>query len=405
LSTLRDRGNPTPIHARWKGRPLNPYGARDGFYAAYAARSGSYAARAGNNGGPARLTPIAGPLFSNEVVSSGAKVELLLDLNPESERWRLRTMFLLSILAHLALVGLLLGASSMIERHERVLALEAENEPPPKPVFLVLPPDLAKKLLEQRQANILSDQNRQAQGKAPVIMPKAPPLAYSRGNTPVPQVAGGGAKPAPKPVPPAPPAPKPAPANPERAQTAPPKPPQQDGTLKLEDVPKPPALSNPQLAMATPEEAIQQSVQAAVQGRAQGRIPGPGDSNAQFNNPYSNFSIGQVQVLSDTQGVDFGPYLRQVIEIVRRNWYGLMPESARLGQKGRVQLDFQIMRDGSVPKGEPATSASSGSIALDQAAKSAIDLSNPFQPLPHEYKGNDLKLRFIFLYNLGSGPE
>ena len=160
-----------------------------------------------------------------------------------------------------------------------------------------------------------------------------------------------------------------------------------------------------QLAMASPDEAIQRSLQAAVQGRAQGRIPGPGDSGAQFNNPYSNFSIGQVQVLSDTQGVDFGPYLRQVIEIVRRNWYGLMPESARLGQKGRVQLDFQILRNGSVPTPEPYTSASSGSLSLDQAAISAIHLANPFPPLPREYKGNDLKLRFIFLYNLGYGSQ
>ncbi|HUI41871.1 MAG TPA: cell envelope integrity protein TolA [Terriglobia bacterium] len=327
-------------------------------------------------------------------------LNLLLDLDPETERWRLRTMFLLSILAHLALVGLLFAASGMIRRHQQLMELEAENEPPPQPTFLVLPPDLAKRLQQQRQANITSDQNRQAQGKAPVVTPTAPPLAYSRGNSTMPEVADGGGKTAPQP--PAPPAPKPSAGGGSPTQS-PPQPQHQDA-LKLEDVQKP-AASNMHLAVASPEEAIQQSLQAAARGRAQGRIPGPGDSSAQFNNPYSNFSIGDVQVLSDTQGVDFGPYLRQVIEIVRKNWYGMMPESARLGQKGRVQLDFQILKDGNVPTPQPFTSASSGSMSLDQAAISAIHLANPFPPLPREFKGNDLKLRFIFLYNLGYGPQ
>jgi TonB family protein len=157
------------------------------------------------------------------------------------------------------------------------------------------------------------------------------------------------------------------------------------------------------LALATPEEAIQQSLQAAARSsRAQGRTPGPGDSLGQFNNPNSNFSVEGPMILSDTQGVDFGPYLARIVQVVRQNWYHLMPESARLGQKGRVALQFAIQKDGRVLEVDPVVS--SGSNALDGAAKAAIDLSIPFPPLPEEFRGNDLKLRFIFLYNLGYGP-
>jgi len=36
----------------------------------------------------------------------------------------------------------------------------------------------------------------------------------------------------------------------------------------------------------------------------------------------------QVKVLSDTMGVDFRPYLDQVIKTVRQTWYSVIPESA-----------------------------------------------------------------------------
>ena len=32
-----------------------------------------------------------------------------------------------------------------------------------------------------------------------------------------------------------------------------------------------------------------------------------------------------------------------------RNWESIMPESARMGEQGRVQLTFRILRDGAVP--------------------------------------------------------
>lgn len=327
-------------------------------------------------------------------------LHLVLELEAESARWRRRTFFLLSILLHIVLVGLLFAASGWIRHHAELMELEAEAKPPERPTFLFMPPDLLKRLKQEPKTNILSDQNRRAQGKAPIVTPSAPPLAYSPGRSPLPEIAGGG-----KPTPPAPPAPAPAPPKAAAAGGVPaPPPPKQDdaNALKLEDVPKP-SGSNSQLALSTPGEAIQQSLEAAARGRAAGQYSGPGDSPGQFNNPYSNFSTAGPMILSDTRGVDFGPYLARIVYTVRQNWYAVIPESARLGEKGRVALDFDIQKDGSVP--DIDTAASSGSDPLDRAARAGIRASLPFPPLPPQFTGNHLRLRFIFLYNLGYGPQ
>jgi TonB family protein len=327
-------------------------------------------------------------------------VNLLIELEPEAERWRLRTVFLLSILAHLVLLALLYAGSGYIRHQQELLALEAQNKPP-EPMFLYMPPDLLKKLQQKPKTPILSDKDRLAQGKAPVVVPRAPELPYSKGNTRLPEVAGGHPKVTTPPAPPPQPKPQPKSENGNEQAKAAPKP--SDDGIKLEDVPKP-AASPGHLALALPQDDIQQSLQdAARASRAQGRIPGPGDSLGQFSNPNSSFSLEGPMILSDTQGVDFGPYLARIVAVVRRNWYTMMPESARLGQRGRVAWDFAIQKDGSVPGLEMVVG--SGANALDEAAKSAIDLSTPFPPLPTEFKGKELRLRFIFLYNLGYGPQ
>jgi TonB family protein len=329
------------------------------------------------------------------VPSVSENVNLLVELDPESARWRFRAIFLLCILSYLVVAALLTGVSNMMRRHAELVALEEQSKPP-ETTFLLLPPDILKRM-QPPKTNTLSDQNRVARGRAPIVTPQAPPQAYSKGKSPLPEIAGGGKPAAAPPAPPEPPAPKPS-----TGGGSPPAPQQKDDALKLEDVPKP-ASSPGHLAMASPEEAIQQSLQAAMQGRARTPAMGPGDSMGQFNNPNSNFSIPGAQILSDTQGVDFGPYLARIIYMVRQNWYAVIPESARLGQKGRVMLDFDIQKDGAVPGVDLA--ASSGAEPLDRAAEAAINASIPFPPLPSEFHGNHLKLRFIFLYNLGYGAQ
>ncbi len=107
--------------------------------------------------------------------------------------------------------------------------------------------------------------------------------------------------------------------------------------------------------------------------------------------------MGPMEVLTDTMGVDFGPYLNRVLYDVRERWYQLIPESASF-KRGWVTIEFVIMKDGSV-QGLKITD-SSGDVTLNRPAQGSITGSDPFQPLPREFPGPYLGLRFRFFYNL-----
>jgi TonB family protein len=109
---------------------------------------------------------------------------------------------------------------------------------------------------------------------------------------------------------------------------------------------------------------------------------------------------GSIQMLTPDEGVDFTNYLDRVLASVRRNWYAVIPESARMGEKGRVVLQFRILRDGNVPLPEPNLLLTSTKELLDRAAMSSIRASSPFESLPPAFHGPHIELRFIFVYNL-----
>lgn len=105
-----------------------------------------------------------------------------------------------------------------------------------------------------------------------------------------------------------------------------------------------------------------------------------------------------LQLLSDANGFDFKPYLLQVLASVRRNWMAVIPQSATMtGRRGSVLIQFIIDRHGSVPKLVIATS--SGTEAFDRAAVAGVSASNPFPPLPAEFKGEQIRLQLAFSYN------
>jgi TonB family protein len=231
-------------------------------------------------------------------------------------------------------------------------------------------------------------------------------MPYSLGNTKLPEIAGGGKPPAAAPTPP-PGGGNTAPAANQPSNQTPAQP-KNDGALQLEDV-KPNtggSGSGLNLPNLTPGQAIQQSLQSAERGgrysggSGSGSRAGYGNGSAEFRNLEPNFSTEGPIILSDTLGVDFGPYLSRIVYIVRRNWYSVIPESARLGEKGRVGIVFEILKDGTVP--QLRLVASSGSDPLDRAALAGIRASIPFPPLPDEFTGNHLVLQFIFLYNITS---
>jgi TonB family protein len=108
---------------------------------------------------------------------------------------------------------------------------------------------------------------------------------------------------------------------------------------------------------------------------------------------------GQAEILTDTLGVDFAPYLARIREIVRSNWINLMPPQVYppISKQGKVSIEFFIMKDGKV--GTMKIHATSGDVALDRAAWASITASNPFPPLPTEFSGQRLGLRFHYFYN------
>jgi outer membrane biosynthesis protein TonB len=107
-----------------------------------------------------------------------------------------------------------------------------------------------------------------------------------------------------------------------------------------------------------------------------------------------------VSILTPTEGVDFNSYINRLLATVKRNWYAVMPESAMMGDKGVVVITFKINRDGVVPQPDPNLERTSGKEPLDVAALSSIRTSSPFEPLPPQFKGPFIELRFIFFYNL-----
>lgn len=104
-----------------------------------------------------------------------------------------------------------------------------------------------------------------------------------------------------------------------------------------------------------------------------------------------------VLVLTNTLGVYFTPYVSRAKDSVKKNWLALIPPSAQW-KKGRVVLECFILKDGSVAGLKVV--GPSGDIAMDRPASSSITGSNPFPPLPAEFKGPYFGLRFSYWYNL-----
>lgn len=273
-------------------------------------------------------------------------------------------------------------------------------------VHLVLPADLTQKA--PNKGKVAKEVNVEDLKPRPPSLERLPPAPAVRAFQP------------PNPAPPGPPRPAAPPRiaeppkieTPVTAQNAPPALPAMSGTPKAPPPPPIPPVEHPKLAFETPGQggpsdfkgqaklnppktSVQDVVQDIERGAAgQGSVPGelerplPGQQGVRPELP---------ELLSDPMGVDFKPYLIQILSLVRKNWFAVIPESARLGNRGVVELQFIIDRNGDVPKLVIATP--SGSEALDKAAVAAISASVRFPPLPNGFKGQQIRLQFAFKYN------
>jgi TonB family protein len=167
--------------------------------------------------------------------------------------------------------------------------------------------------------------------------------------------------------------------------------------------PLPRSNPDPNLKLPDPKALAEQASRISSQPSPQGGGIVIGDIDEFNANPTPNQAPAgpvrsNLQLLSDPKGVDFKPYLIQILAAVRTNWLAVIPESARFGLRGRVLVQFIIDRRGGVPK--LVIAESSGTTAFDRAAVAGISASNPFPPLPANFQGPEIRLQLAFSYNL-----
>jgi TonB family protein len=328
---------------------------------------------------------------------------LLIQLQDDLSRSRMREAFWLSVIVHLTIVILIVNSGrlfDLVPRRAGILVNPADQQK--ELTYLELPPD-EQKVTKRPDTNNLSDKDRIATSKIPQPDSKDLKKILESPRPGAPGRRGPVAPPAPQ----ASPAPQQSTPAPEQAQAPPPqentpqRPPDQGQVAKLNT----PASESPQPGFGSPSlsagSAIEQAARAALANRGAGGGGYGGDSGdyGLGQGRRASKAVGELDVLSDTMGVDFGPYLQRVLHDVRQNWYNLIPEVARapIMKKGKVSIEFAILKNGKVAGLRYVSS--SGDVALDRAAYGGITGSNPFPPLPAEFGGQYLALRFHFFYN------
>ncbi|HEX8619264.1 MAG TPA: energy transducer TonB [Thermoanaerobaculia bacterium] len=99
----------------------------------------------------------------------------------------------------------------------------------------------------------------------------------------------------------------------------------------------------------------------------------------------------------ETQWYNWGDYAQSMVSRIRVNWYANMPQLIRTGIAGVVTIRFTIQRDGRIT--EVAVLSSSGHPPYDFAARKAIELSSPLNPLPKDFPNPNERVTAMFYYN------
>lgn len=297
-------------------------------------------------------------------------LEMISELEDERRWARLREGIWLAILIHV----LLLSAVTWI----------------PKYVFKVPPVidpfDAIKQRKDLAYLDLPPDALRQLQPKVKVkpVPEKAPQIdkkTLEALNKPTPPPV---AEPAPPPV----------------AEPTPPPPVQPKPQSQL-DAPRPAAVpARPNFAMGSQNPADQ--LREAMRGAA--RDPGFGAANMPSRGElamHPGAGTGGIEVLSDTQGVDFTSWLQRWHWETEHTWDPLIPDEVNppILKSGAVVIRFKVLPNGRLMDGSMVLEGRSGDTGLDRAAWGALTGSN-YPPLPRAFHGPYLELRAVFLYNM-----
>jgi outer membrane biosynthesis protein TonB len=138
------------------------------------------------------------------------------------------------------------------------------------------------------------------------------------------------------------------------------------------------------------------SIQDAIRNAA--RHPGAGGGGARSNGE-SPLNLGGAEILSDTQGVNFQPYLRRILTDIYNNWLPLIPEEAKppLSKEGETLVRFTILPDGRI--GGMWLDGSTHDDAINRSAWGSITSEGQFPPLPSQFHGPNLELRIHYYVN------
>lgn len=304
----------------------------------------------------------------------------------DERRWqRIREGIWISLLAHIAFFALLY----LIPRY--VLHQNA----------LIDPIQAIKNRKDLTYLDELPDALKEIQK----VKPKLPPIKPA--DTQVDKKTLEALKALEKPKP-APPAPEPAPQQ-QAENTPPPAPVSQPQPQPTAPPTTAAPVDKPQLALETPRPApvparpnfslntgnpadqlrqamrdSQHSTGSGIRGPAPGRDPNGG---------------GGARILSDTQGVNFDPWLQKAIRETYRTWDPLIPDEVLppISKRGEVAIIFTVLPNGRLMPSAMHLVGRSGDVALDRAAWGAIE-SADYPPLPHEFTGSNLQIEFDFVY-------
>jgi len=295
-------------------------------------------------------------------------LEMISELEDERRWARLREGALWAVLVHIILLSCLYLIPKYVLKTPIIDDFDAIKERPDL-TYLDMPPKLSKPRIEPKlpankpliDKKTMEDLKKQAE-QAP---PPPPPAQQQTPEQPKPQVA------------------QPVPNNPQS---------------QAPEAPRPQAVpAKPNFAMGSQNPADQ------LRHDMQNALPGHGPQNYGDQGPgrlsmHPGAGTGGIQVLSDTQGVDFSAWLARWHFITERTWDPLIPDEVNppILKAGMVAVHFKVLPNGQVI--DMQLDGRSGDTGLDRAAWGAISGSS-YPALPRDFHGPYLELRAYFLYN------
>jgi TonB family protein len=295
-------------------------------------------------------------------------LEMIGELEDERRWARLREGIWIAILFHLFLLSAITWIPKYILKVPAVVDPFDAIKERKDLTYLDVPPDALQKARPKPATKPLS--------KPPVIDKKT--LEDMQKSAPPPQETKAPEQTQPQPQAPVPPKPQ---------------------TESQVDAPRPAAVpARPNFAMNSdnPADQLRDAMRNAAQSHGAG---GRGNLGPDVLTQHPGAGTGGVQVLSDTQGVDFSSWLQRWHYETERTWDPLIPEevNAPLNKSGAVAIQFKVLPNGRIT--DMHLVGQSGDVALDRAAWGALTGSN-YPPLPRDFHGPYLELRAYFLYNM-----